>query len=348
VLARHLVIRSLPVLLACTACRTPRGGVGGAVDSHASTASDPRTSDRAYVADRTGLIEVAPSGTARVVVRETVTWCSADARARVVWFTTEDGLSAFDLDERKVHRVIAGDLGAHGAGGIRVGEVVPVIDWGNERLGGENPLAFDVGIAIAMTTPPRLAMVMGCEGDRAVYCYGEHDRPSPSVVALQVRARELELAAPAYLAALAKRGALGSLWSPAPAATPPPAPPKLDAERCTEAPHQCGELTAVPTHPLWLVVTDNSRGDYFHQSRALWAPATGEFLRVAAGKLERATSPPSDRDSSTDYGGLRVAPAGLSIDGAVFDATHVIYSPAAPGTTCGWASGGWRIPGPTG
>src|SRR4051812_41620430 len=58
----------------------------------------PGTGDRAYVADDTGLVEVAPPGTSQVIAKDDVRWCSTDARARVVWFVTERGLFAFDLD----------------------------------------------------------------------------------------------------------------------------------------------------------------------------------------------------------------------------------------------------------
>ncbi len=302
--------------------------------------------DHAYVADSSGLVEVSPSGTSEVVASGSIGWCAADARSRVVWFVTDHGLAAFDLDDRRIHPVIAANLAVRDADNNQYGELAVILDWGKEKLGGEDRLAFDVGVSIAMTARPRLTMAMGCDGDRAVYCFDEHARPTPAILALQAHAKRLVLADRGYVARLAERGAQRSLWSPPTTRAPAPPSPEVDRARCSEDPEQCGELTAVPAQSLWLVVTDNSRGDYFHQSRSLWDPATGEFLRVVDGKLERAPEVPAD--ASTDYGGLRVSPAGMSIDGVVFDATHVIYRPRDEGITCGWASGGWRIPGPTG
>jgi hypothetical protein len=338
----------------CAACGShgTSGPKLGPVDNHAViTAGIPPLSgggDRAYVADASGLVEVATSGASQVLADQSVSWCGTDARARVVWFVTDHGLSAFDLEERTIHPVIVRDLAVHDAGGARIGDLAVIIDWGKEKLGGENLLGFDVGVSIAVTDHPQIAMTMGCMGDRRVYCFDEHGQPSPSVVALKAHVKDLALAEPAYLARLAKRGESRSLWSAEPAAPRPPTPPAIDRTRCNENPDQCGELTAVPGQPVWLVVTDNSRGDYFHETRELWEPATGEFVRVADHKILRSLQVPSATAPSTDYGGLRVAPSGLSIDGTVFDTTHVIYAPKEGGVTCGWASGGWRIPGPTG
>jgi len=308
----------------------------------------PGDGDRAYVADATGLVEVAASGISQVIAKDGVRWCGADARGQVVWFVTDHGLRAFDLADRRIHPVIARDLAVHDAEGVEIGELALIIAWGKEQLGGESQVEFDVGVSIAMTAQPKLAMVIGCEGDRSVYCYDEHQQPSPSVVALQAHVKDLALVDPAYLGVVAQRGATRTLWSPPPSPKRPPTPPAIDRKRCSESPDQCAQLTELPSQPLWLVVTDNSRGDYFHETRQLWDPATGEFVRLDAGKLVRSKREPPDDGAATDYGGLRVAPSGMSISGTVFDATHVIYFSKEGGITCGWASGGWRIPGPTG
>ena len=350
-----VVMRAMVAMTLCAACGTPagRGPKPASVDNHAAvTAGVPPLSgggDRAYVADGSGLVEVAASGASQVLADQGVRWCSADARARVVWFVTDHGLSAFDLDDRTIHPVIVRDLAVHDPEGARIGDLAVIIDWGKEKLGGENILGFDVGVSIAMTDHPQLALTMGCWGDRRVYCYDDKGEPSPSVVALQAHVKDLGLVEPAYVALLAKRGEGRSLWSPKPPAPSPPAPPALDRTRCHEIPEQCGELTAVPGQPVWLVVTDNSRGDYFDQTRELWDPVTGEFVRVADHRIVRSRQVPSENAPSTNYGGLRVSPAGLSFDATVFDTTHVIYAPKEEGgVACGWASGGWRIPGPTG
>jgi hypothetical protein len=344
-------VKALVALAMFAACRkdAPPAPKVAPLDKPAVAVGIPPLSgggDRAYVADAAGLVEVAMSGTSQVLAKEAVRWCGADARAGVVWFVTDHGLSVFDLEDRRIYPVIVGDLGVRDAENARVGDLAVVIDWGKQKLGGESPVQFEVGLSLTMTDHPQLAMVMGCEGDRAVYCFGDDERPVPSVAALQAHVKDLSLADPGYVARLAKRGASRSLWSPGQAAARPPAPPKLDRTECSEAPDRCGVLTAVPGHPVWLVVTGNSRGDFFYETRELWDPATSEFVRVANRTIERTTTLPS-ASSGTDYDGLRVSPSGLSVGGRVFDTTHVIHAPGDGGLTCGWASGGWRIPGPT-
>ncbi|CAN5903355.1 hypothetical protein BH11MYX2_BH11MYX2_28270 [soil metagenome] len=300
--------------------------------------------DVAYVADATGLVEVGPSG-AKVIAKD-VTWCNADARAQVVWFVSDGGLQAYDLVDHAVHPVIAHDLDAHGNEGAIIGSLEPIIDWGNQKLGGEDAVSFDVGVAVHMNTAPRLELVMGCEGDRGVYCFDEHHKPSASVVALRKLAKQLSVDQ-LYVAVLAERGKSRSLWTPPPMPPTPPSPPALDREKCTEDKERCGQLTAIPGSPLWLVVTANSRGDYYHESRELWDPGARAFVRITGDKLVRAKDPQGENGPELDF--LRSSPAGLlSLRGIVFDATHVLYAPQETGRTCVFASGGWRVGGPRG
>ena len=298
--------------------------------------------ERAFVADDTGLVEVALTGGAQVINPDKVSWCSVDARAQVVWFVTERGLHAFDLVDRRSHAILAAELA----------EIEVIIDWGAEKLGGEDALAFDVGAAIGMTSAPSIKTVMGCDGDRAVYCFEEDGTtPTAEVVKSQQQAAALRLVDPVYVAAIAGRGATGSLW------TPPPMPPAMPSRKpvvprkqCNEDPESCGSLFAIPSSPLWLVVTGNSRGDYYHESRELWDPRTGEFVRQAGDKIVR-SKVSSNTESTGDYAGLRVWNGTLSHAGVVFDDAKVVYAPKAVDvtpTSCGFTTGGWRIKGPTG
>jgi hypothetical protein len=189
-------------------------------------------------------------------------------------------------------------------------------------------------------------MVMGCDGDRAVYCFDEQHKPSPSVVALRALVKQLPIDQ-TYVAVLAKRGESRSLWTPPPVPPKPPPPPALDRGKCTADKEACGQLTAIPGSPLWLVVTANSRGDYYHESRELWDPAAKAFVRITETKLVRSKDPQGE--NAPEFDGLRASPAGLlSFDGIVFDATHVLYAPEETAHTCGFASGGWRVGGPRG
>ena len=317
---------------------------GDAAAAAAQGAGAAHAGEVAYVADATGLVEVGPSG-AKVIAKD-VTWCNADARAQVVWFVSDGGLQAYDLVDHAVHPVIAHDLAAHDKDGTIIGSVEPIIDWGKEKLGGEDAVSFDVGVAVHMQAAPKLEMVMGCDGDRGVYCFDEHHKPSASVVALRKLVKQLAVD-PTYVAALAKRGESRSLWTPPPMPPTLPQPPALDRGKCTADKERCGQLTAIPGSPLWLVVTANSRGDYYHESRELWDPSAKAFVRINGGNLARAKDPQGE--DGPEFDGLRSSPAGLlSLSGIVFDATHVLYAPQESGRTCGFASGGWRVGGPRG
>jgi hypothetical protein len=316
-------------LAACSDCAHPPAVI--------QNVAPPSAPDRAYVADASGIVEVDPATRAATVIAQGGAWCSVDARARVLWFMSGDGLSAFDLATRKTSLVVKGDFG----------EIQPIIDWGNERVGGESGLSYATGLQIAMTAKPTAKVVVGCVGDAKIMCF-EDDLKTvrPKIVQERRFAHTLQLVDPGLVAALAARGAGRSLWLPAPTQAPPK-PPAVPKDEC-ENPDLCGLIEAVPGTSLWLVLTGNGRGDYFHETRELWDPSTGEYLRVTPAGVRRTTSIPDPHtpDGSTDYGGLRISPAGLSHNGFVFDTQRVIYAPKEHGQTCGWASGGWRVPGP--
>jgi hypothetical protein len=317
-------------------------GLGACSGAHApaviENVSPPAAPDRAYVADASGIVEIDPATATATVIARGGAWCSVDARAHVLWFMTGDGLSAFDLTTRKTSLIVKGDFG----------EVQPVIDWGNEHVGGESAVHYTTGLQIKMTSTPTAKVVAGCVGDGQIMCL-EDDMKTvrPNVVKERRDAGMLQLVDPGTVAAFAARGAGRSLWLPEPQQVPPK-PPAVPKDEC-ENPDYCGALDAVPGTSLWLVTTGNGRGDYFHETRELWDPATGEYLRVTPAGIRRTKSIPDPHtpDGSTDYGGLRISPAGLSYNGFVFDTRRVIYVPKDPGATCGWASGGWRVPGPT-
>lgn len=340
-LAAALVACSAPPAAPDRSATTPPAPVD---PPPASSTPPPPPDDgaRAFVADDTGLVEVALAGGARSISPAAVTWCGVDARGAVVWFVDERGLHAYDLVERRVRPILAADLG----------QLAVIVDWRTERLGGEDPLAFDVGVALRMTPAPTLAAVIGCDGDRAVYCYEEDGvTPTAGVEQAKRRAAALRFVDPAAVAAIAARGAAGSLWSPPPVPpVPPTRAPVVDRKRCTEAPEDCGTLIALPSSPLWLVVTGNGRGDYYHEDRDLWDPRTGEYLRVDGGAIVRTRRPPAP-GATGDYAGLRVADGVFTYQGAVFDDSRVVFTPKSAIVTpisCGFDRGGWRIRGPTG
>lgn len=361
---RAITVRALPILALLAACgdrkaadqrvaRPSTSEPGPGPGNQASPAAPPPSAPvpalsgdgvRAFVADATGLVEVSTSGDSQVIA-PAVSWCAVDARASVVWFAGAGGLHAFDLADRRTRMIIQGELA----------DLEPIIDWGEQQLGGENRLAFEVGAALRLTgETPVIEVEMGCDGDMATYCFEDDlETPLAHVAEKQLRVGTLTVADPAYVATLASRGKQGSLWSPPP--VPPATPkkkPRVDRAQCSEDPAACGTLTAIPASPLWLVQTANSRGDFYHETRTLWDPATGEFLRQDGDRLVRSRTPPPSTDADTDYAGLLVSPSGaLSFGGAVFDVAKVHYAPQdrpdAASISCGFTDGGWRIPGPT-
>lgn len=298
----------------------------------------PGEGDRAYVADTSGLVEVAP-GAHQVIASPPVRWCTVDAKSRVVWFTTDTGLVAFDLDDRKIYPVILDKLD----------DLSVTIELGRQQLAQHESVDVDVALTLAIADTPSLRAEVGCDGDAYFRCYDEGGKLNQRMVELLTRAKKIRIEDVTYVIALAGRGAAGSLWSPPPMPPAVPASPVVDPKNCTVL-TSCGQLTAIPGSSLWLVDTANSQGDYFHRSRELYDPTTNEFVMIDGGKLTRSSTQP-DRESGfdTDYAGLRSSPSGLTYKGVVFTPSKVLYAPVTDDespspVSCGWASGGWRIP----
>ncbi|MBA3452293.1 MAG: hypothetical protein H0T42_04255 [Deltaproteobacteria bacterium] len=296
------------------------------------------TGERAFVTSKDGLIEVGTEGKTQMVAHADIDWCSTDARAKVVWFTAKGGLYAFDFEDRRVRSIIKGSLE----------NITVIVNWGKEQVGGEDPVAFQAGVQLDLTGTPKLARKLGCEGDNAVYCYGDDGDPSTPTSDLQealTRVDALTLVETTYVAGVAKRGATASLWSPPPVPPKAPRSPKVPKAQCAEEPGDCGKLTALPGSSLWLVTTANSRGDFYHETRELYDPATSEFVRFTGPALERSKK---SLGEGLDWEDLRISPNGtFTALGAVFDPTKVLHGPKLEesGRSCGWANGGWRISG---
>lgn len=292
--------------------------------------------ERAFVTSKDGLVEVSTEGATQVVAPGEIEWCSTDARAKVVWFTTKDGLHAFDLEDRRLRPIIKAPLD----------NITVIVHWGKEQVGGLDPVAFQAGVQLTMTGTPKLARKLGCEGDAAPYCYGDDlETPSPDLEETLKRVDALTLADASYVAAIAKRGATASLWSSPPVPPKAPAAPKVPKGQCSEEPGDCGKLLAIPGSSLWLVTTANGRGDFYHETRELFDPATSEFVRFTGTALERSKK---SLGEGLDWEDLRISPSGtFTALGAVFTATKVLHGPALEqsGRSCGWATGGWRVAG---
>ena len=349
--------RFLPIafLAACGSKPAPRGpehdlDVGPQEDVKPVPKADPVTKlaaqvpalagdgPHAFVADAGGLLEVAPDGKTQQIVAAKPGWCSADARANVVWFTGDDGLYAFDLGDRRVHPIVKGQLDLD----------TVAIEYDNEQLGGEDKLDYQLALAIHMTTPPTASSELGCDGDQAEYCYDEDGKTlRAELIEKQKKLDAAAIVDTSYVGGLVTHAKDRSLWTPPPVPPVAPKKPKIAKKTCEENPGDCGKLTAIPGSALWLVETANSRGDFYHETRELWDPADGAFVWVANGKVVRSMKP---QLGDSDYRDLRIAPSGglMSIGGVVFDPSHVVYAPTGDvAVTCGWSTGGWRIKSPT-
>ncbi len=296
----------------------------------------PGGGERAFVTSATGLVEVSTEGKTQVIAPGAISWCSTDARAKVVWFTKEDGLHAFDLEDRRLRPIIKSPLE----------DITVVIGWGKEQVGGEDPVAFYAGAQLDMTGTPKIVRTLGCEGDAMSYCLEEDLKtPIEEVQEALKRVDALTIVDAPYVAALAKRGATGSLWTPPPVPPKAPKAPKVPKAPCEEEPDDCGQLTALPGSSLWLVTVANSRGDFYGETRALYDPATKEFVRFTGTALERSKTA---GDDGNDWQNLRISPSGaFTYGGAVFDPTKVMHGVALEPSirSCGWANGGSRIRG---
>lgn len=278
----------------------------------------------------------AATGEHRELVPGAVSWCEVDARAGVVWFADGERLATFDFTDRRVHPVIRGDFT----------RIEPIVAYADDRLGGNDLIDLRVGAKLAMTARPSISVEMGCDGDAAYYCYeSDLTTPQPDVAADQAAVKAMTLVDPGYVAALVARGANRPLWTLAVAGREPPRRPSVDQAACQEDPGSCGQADEVPGTALWLVTVANARGDFYHVARQLWDPVTGEYLRIADGRLLRERVPTTAPDQWNDHAGMRVSETGVIAErGTVFDARSVRFHGEQLDRACGWASGGWRSP----
>lgn len=326
------------------------------------------TGERAYVIDGGALVEVVVGGGKSITVVDGVDTgsCNVDHRANVVWYGKGGALYAFDLADRKVHLVV------NAATTPRPTDWV--IDWGNEKLGGDNKETFDAGAELHVTaSPPTIGGVLGCTGLMGYKCYvaeplppaptgpsnAQTPRPKltsallPEIEGAQKGVATMTIADAAYLGTLAERGAKASLWSnpPVPQAKPRGKKPSVDGYFCYANKPTCGDLIAIPGTDLWWVGTSDLREMEWHREmRDLWDAKAEEFVNIKDGKLLRSHKPAGmELGRLMQVDGIRISTAGvLMVDGNVFDGTTLHYAPKdgkAPekNASCGFASGGFRM-----
>lgn len=328
-------MRAMLCLLALTACGRPP-------PSPAVPSPSPRSAqasgEAAFLRTAEGIVEIAVPGGARTLhAASDVRWCAVDDRAGVVWLTHRRGeereLAVLDLTGGRELRSIAAIPD--------VDEII--IEHGEAgQLGGADPVSFRVALAVVVAAPPAVRAVVGCDGDAAVYCYDEDGVLLEQYDTIRRAADAVVLREPALVASLHARSSGRALRPPE---APPAELPRVsaaDPATCREIPEDCGAARPLPGTPYWLVVTSNSRGDYFHQSEQLYDPRSREFLDPRTGARS-----PAPR-AGGDVEGLHVSGSGeaFMIEGrvATFDGAVVFEHPGA--APCGWPGGGYRVGGP--
>lgn len=327
--------------------------------------------DRAYVIDGGALVEVvvaegSPPKSMTVVDGVDTGFCNVDHRANVVWYGKGGALYAFDLTDRKMHLVVSA------ATTPRATEFT--IDWGNEKLGGDNTESFDAGAVLRIASPATITAVRGCTGRMGYKCFvaeplppaptgpsnAQTPRPKltsellPEVDAAEKGIATMKIADAAYLGVLAERGAKASLWSnpPTPQAMPRGKKPAVDGYFCYANKSTCGDLIALPGTTLWWVGTSDLREMEWHREmRDLWDAKAEQYVNVKDGKLLRSHRPAGmELGRAMQSDGLRISTSGVfAVEGFVFDGAAVYYAPKDEKTleknaACGFAGGGFRVP----
>lgn len=278
-------------------------------ESHAAAVAErPEISpDRALVLRDGALVRLAPSGRTEALARtDRATSCQVDRVHGVVWLIGEEGISVYDPRDGAVHHVVRG-AGPTERWLVRYGEGAPP----SIAAGNADPLEHCVALALELNEPPRAGGVAIASGDREPYCF-EDDSGDAAQRALQPEAAEemrrydrAQLLDLAYLAQLPARRAEQDRRSPPPLEAPAPPTPVLNEGRCEEIPEACGELGYVGGGRLWWVVTENSRGDFFHETRQLYDAIDGVFWDLATGR--RASAP---LEGAEEAPALHVSPDG--------------------------------------
>ena len=121
-------------------------------------------------------------------------------------------------------------------------------------------------------------------------------------------------------------------------------PPAIDPAGCEDDPDVCGKLFPIPGTTFAEIIVGNTRGDFYHELRALWSPRKPDrLLYFVEGKLEAGELAPRELDGAESVGDLWVSPRGaLSVGGHVLVDADVVYRPTGPAKSCGWREGGLR------
>jgi len=279
------------------------------------------------------------------LVSAKVDWCRVDPRAGVVWYR---------------HRP-PGDLGIVGPGiisfvdlegdgpPVTVAEKMPekvVIQYSDEVLGQPPLHQFQEGVAILMEDPPRLDAILGCDGDMAVYCFGddvidiEPARKRALAKDRKAMARKPFLGAEAVAGLVARGKGRRAVPSEAPRGPEPERVTTVPAESCEAMPDECGKAKRLPGTPYWQVVVSNSRGDFYYEALGLYDPVEKVFFDPTDPKA-RGPVPTSSEPFIPTW----VSPSGTrAMNGSTLVELAGGTLATGLGGACGFWGGGWESP----
>lgn len=272
--------------------------------------------DLAVVQTATGVEVLDADGKSiATLIPHPVSWCRVDPRADVLWFrhADDDGKLAY-LDLRNTDP--ATTL-------VAASPETIVIDYGDESLGRPEDHLFEDGLVVHMQTPPKLEAILGCDGDMIYSCFSDESEDEDGIDFTAARAKRLEqltknlaahpLLAPDQLAVLVARSAGRRAVQPDPERSPTPtAVTHVPKTNCEEEPDECGKARRLLGTPLWLVVVENSRGDFYHETEQLHDPATHEFID-ALDPTRRSAMPLELQDESEAFMPTWVSPSGTML-----------------------------------
>lgn len=295
---------------------------------------------RALVLSGDALVRLAPSGkTETVVAAPDMRSCQVDDDYRVVWLVSTSEIFVWDLEDARLQKVVTGIVGPGDGIVWRVQRPEPPSPFPVATAGNADGLEHCIALVIDMGAAPGVSGEPVAEGDREVYCFEEEDTPddaAPKLMADEARIEagydKARLVDAPLLAALDARRKDKGKRVRAPLVSPPPPAIAIDRARCEEDPESCGTTEYIGGGRLWWVVTDNSRGDFFHETRQLYDSTTRTFW-----------NPATDERKATPLEGGESAELSASPDGtwAVFgDKILSLGDAKATGTLtgsfCGW------------
>jgi len=272
----------------------------GAAEDEPKAASSPKaeipkveepkeiSETRALVIADGELRRLAPSGKTEVIAKiPGVDECDVDEYHRVVWILSRSKIAAYDPSDRKIYPVATmtapAELDFEFVWRVQYTAGPPPFPM--ETAGSADGLENCVALVLVVGDEPTVGGAVVGEGDREWYCFEGGDLPSedsmPPLLAEEAARKAIydkaKLTDGDYLVGLAARRRKEGMRE-RPTLVAPEAPKvAIDRSRCDENPEDCGTARYLGGSRLWQVVTDNSRGDFYHETTQLYDSKAAVF-----------------------------------------------------------------------